>query len=30
LLLLLGDPLNQVDVPWSPTTSVQNWTLAAF
>lgn len=27
LLLLLGDPLNQVDVPWDPDTLVQNWTL---
>lgn len=28
LLLLFGDPLQQVDVPWNPTTLVQNWTLA--
>jgi hypothetical protein len=28
LLLLLGDPLQQVDVPWTPTTLVQNWVLA--
>lgn len=27
LLLLLGDPLEQVQVPWNPTTLVQNWTL---
>jgi hypothetical protein len=28
LLLLFGDPLQQVDVPWTPTTLVQDWTLA--
>eukprot|EP00775_Hariotina_reticulata_P007811 gene7811-8008_t len=28
LLLLLGDPLQQVAVPWTPTTLVQNWVLA--
>lgn len=27
LLLLFGDPLQQVDVPWTPTTLVQNWTI---
>jgi hypothetical protein len=27
LLLLFGDPLQQVDVPWTPTTLVQDWTL---
>jgi hypothetical protein len=27
LLLLFGDPLQQVEVPWYPTTLVQNWTL---
>ena len=29
LLMLLGDPLQAVDIPWQPTTLVQNWTLAA-
>ena len=28
LLLLLGDPLQQVDVPWKPTTLVQDWQIA--
>lgn len=28
LLLLLGDPLEMVDVPWHPTTLVQDWVLA--
>uniref|UniRef100_A0A383VZF7 Uncharacterized protein n=1 Tax=Tetradesmus obliquus TaxID=3088 RepID=A0A383VZF7_TETOB len=28
LLLVFGDPLQQVDVPWTPTTLVQDWTLA--
>lgn len=27
LLLLFGDPLQTVDIPWTPTTLVQNWTL---
>lgn len=27
LLLLFGDPLQQVDVPWNPTTLVQNWSV---
>ncbi len=27
LLLLLGDPLQQVDVPWTPTTLVQDWSV---
>jgi hypothetical protein len=27
VLLLLGDPLQQVEVPWTPETLVQNWTL---
>ena len=27
LLLLFGDPLQQVEVPWNPTTLVQNWSL---
>lgn len=27
LLLLFGDPLQQVEVPWNPTTLVQNWML---
>lgn len=29
LLLLFGDPLQQVQVPWTPTTLVQNWQLPA-
>lgn len=28
LLLLLGDPLQNVDIPWTPTTLVQDWTIA--
>jgi hypothetical protein len=28
VLLLLGDPLQQVDVPWKPTTLVQDWQIA--
>ena len=28
LLLALGDPLQAVDIPWRPTTLVQDWTLA--
>lgn len=27
LLLLFGDPLQQVEVPWTPTSLVQNWTI---
>jgi hypothetical protein len=27
LLLLLGDPLQLVDVPWTPTTLVQDWSI---
>lgn len=27
LLMMFGDPLQQVEVPWTPTTLVQNWTL---
>ncbi len=28
LLLALGDPLQAVDIPWRPTTLVQDWALA--
>lgn len=27
LLLLFGDPLQQVGIPWTPTTLVQDWTV---
>jgi hypothetical protein len=27
LLLALGDPLQQVDIPWHPTTLIQDWRL---
>jgi hypothetical protein len=27
LLMMFGDPLQQVEVPWNPTTLVQNWTV---
>ncbi len=27
LLLALGDPLDMVEVPWHPTTLVQDWQL---
>ena len=26
-LLLVGDPLQMVDIPWTPTTLVQDWQL---
>lgn len=29
VLLFLGDPLNQVDVPWVPETLIQNWSVRA-
>ena len=29
VLLFFGDPLQLVDVPWAPTTLVQNWTVSA-
>ena len=28
VLLFFGDPLQLVDVPWAPTTLVQNWTVS--
>jgi hypothetical protein len=27
LMLMLGDPFEQVDIPWVPTTLVQDWVL---
>jgi hypothetical protein len=27
LLMMFGDPLQQVEVPWNPTTLVQNWAV---